>query len=864
MIPMPMLRVQLGVGSTRGASAVADAIRSAIDTSVVEADLARILTTGGYYSPRNIEYLTTLLQTQRRERWLMITVAVFALLLAAFAFAAARILRQRNRIHAAERALRDSERKIRLLANNISEMVLSYDMNRRLVFGNPAVEYTTGYSLHELAKQGFPCCLHPDDRSRMLDLWDTLFQGTECRDEEYRLLTKDGRTRWVVASWGPAQDESGRQVGVQGCARDITERKLAEQALRESDRSFRDLLEGVRFLAIITDLGGTITFCNDYALAITGWSREEVLGRPAKRLLEAPLQVQEAMSIETRPGEGISPFVEGALLEKSGHRRWIRWCSTPVRDSAGRIAGFASLGEDVTELRQLRAESARRESEQRFRNIADAAPLMVWVAGPDKQCTFVNKGWLLFTGRKLDQELGDVWTGAVHPDDLQNCLSVYRSGFEARRGFQMEFRKRRADGEYRWVLCTGLPQFGPGGELAGYIGSCSDITDLKRSRDEDLARQKMESVGHLAGGIAHDFNNLLGSILAQADLAMEEIADGASPRQELMNIQTVASQGADIVRQLMLYSGQETGVSEAVDVSRLAGEMLDLLKVVVSKSAVIETDFGEGLPPVKGNPAQLRQLVMNLVTNASEAIGDRGGKILIRTSRVEAETDVNGVRLEVSDSGCGIGPDLQTKIFDPFFTTKSAGHGLGLAVVQRTVQALGGSVRFETEVGRGTKFHVLLPAAVEAAALGAPAIGAAPPPQRNGNATVLLIEDESALRIAVASLLRRHDFRVIEAAEGDEALQLFREHKEAIEVILLDATLPGISSAELASRLREARPDLKVIGTSAYSRNRVEAMFPGMQMDAFIRKPYDIPELIRLMVTVIPAAEKLDIGAVAS
>ena len=179
--------------------------------------------------------------------------------------------------------------------------------------------------------------------------------------------------------------------------------------------------------------------------------------------------------------------------------------------------------EDVTE-RQERAEAILHESEQRFGSMADAAPVMIWVSGPDMACTFFNKGWLAFTGRTMQQEVGDGWTEGVHPLDLDRCLEIYSSSFQARRSFQMEYRLRRADGEYRWLLDNGVPRFETGGTFAGYVGSCTDITDLKRTQEEDLAKQKLESVGTLASGIAHDFNNLLGGVLAHAELALMEVA----------------------------------------------------------------------------------------------------------------------------------------------------------------------------------------------------------------------------------------------------------------------------------------------------------------------------------------------------
>jgi PAS domain S-box-containing protein len=858
-IPMPMLRSRLGVGSTREASAVADEIRRGIDSSVLDGGLARVLMEGGYYSQRNLEYLTALLNTKRRERWLAVAAYTFAALLVFALFAGDRIRRQRNRIKQTGEALRENEQKLRLMANNLSDMVRAYDMERRLVFANAAVEGLTGF--RGLQDGGALDWVHPEDRFRLRPEWDSLFQGVSFQDREYRLLTKDDRTRWVVASWGPIHDESGRQVGVQGTERDITERKRAEHALRESERRFRELLERVRFVAVITDRDGIITFFNDYALTITGWSREEVVGRRAEEFInpEYLLQATDEKTITLLSSGWIQPYFEGSILEKNGGRRWIRWTTTPVRDSAGGIAGCASLGEDITEVRALRAKAAQHETEERFRTVADTAPLMIWVAGADQRCTFVNKGWLAFTGRTIEKELGHGWTANIHSDDFNYCLASYTAGFEARRPFEIEYRKRRADGEYRWVLGTGVPTFGVDGTFIGYVGTCTDITELKRSRDEDIARQKLETLGTFAAGIAHDFNNLLGGVLAQAEVGLEELTSGQTPHEQLANIRDVAIRGAGIVRQLMIYAGQESSAPELVDVSALITDMLPLLNVIVSKHAIIKTDLGRA-PAVQANPAQIRQLVLNLVTNASDAIGQKDGLISIRTAVSPAGTDLDAhgefIELEVSDSGCGIPREVHARVFDPFFTTKSAGKGLGLAVARAVVHSLGGHIGFETECNHGTIFRVLLPTVGEMAPtqerVDAPfkADGA----DRAG--VVLVVEDEEPLRGATARMLRANGLSVMEAGDGTTALSLIREHYGAIDVILLDITLPGAPSREVLAEARRLRPEVRVIVTSAYGPQKVEESFPNLVVDAFIRKPSRLGELVTTVQRFVGATER--------
>jgi PAS domain S-box-containing protein len=400
------------------------------------------------------------------------------------------------------------------------------------------------------------------------------------------------------------------------------------------------------------------------------------------------------------------------------------------------VIGVVPLAQTLKILRERLAQSQSdqamlRESEARFRNMADTAPVMIWVSDANKLCTFFNKPWLDFTGRTTEEERGNGWVKSVHPDDLDRCFDTYSCAFDARQNFQMEYRLRRADGEYRSVLDRGAPRFGPGGIFAGYIGSAIDVTDLKRAQEEMVARQKLEGLSLLTRGIAHDFNNLLGTIMAEAELADMNLIEGSSPGEEVRQIKRVATRASEIVRELMVYSGQERGHLEAVDLSELIEEMLELLKSSISKRASLQMDLCRHLPAVWCNTTQIRQIVMNLVINASQAIGDKEGVIQVRTSRAAKAEDLTpvdnvdsqrgSVRLEVSDTGCGMRDEEKAKIFDPFFTTKSEGHGLGLAVVHGIVRSHGGAINVISTLGKGTTFTVLLPYPAGLAEIASPA-----------------------------------------------------------------------------------------------------------------------------------------------
>ena len=520
--------------------------------------------------------------------------------------------------------------------------------------------------------------------------------------------------------------------------------------------------------------------------------------------------------------------------------------------------------EDVTE-RYERAQDALRESEERFGRMADAAPVMIWVSGTDKACTFVNKGWLDFVGRTLEQELGNGWTEGVHPEDVKSCLEIYTSSFDARHSFQMEYRLRRADGEYRWLLDNGVPRFEQGAVFLGYIGSCIDITDVKTTQEKDFAKQKLETVGALAGGIAHDFNNLLGGILAHSELALTELASGSSPADELERIRVAAIRGAEIVRQLMVYAGQESEATEVCDVSGIAEDMLELLRVSVSKHVKVETSFGKNLPLVRANSTQIRQVAMNLITNASDAIGDQDGVIRVTTGRVTVHRDspqaaserlAEGeyLQLEITDTGRGMTPEIQARVFDPFFTTKATGsHGQGLVVVRRIVQRLHGTIRLLSAPGEGTTFRILLPAENNTAHATRSTISrAGEETLASREATIFVVDDEDLLRQAVSKMLRKKGLSVIEASSGFGALDVIRAQDEHIDVLLLDVTLPGASSREVYNEAKRLRPGMPVIITSAKPEEMAAASL-ATRIERFLRKPFRLDDLLGMIREVLPA-----------
>ena len=480
--------------------------------------------------------------------------------------------------------------------------------------------------------------------------------------------------------------------------------------------------------------------------------------------------------------------------------------------------------------------------EARFRVVIDQNVDGMVIVGEDGTIRFLNPSAEALFARPKQQLLGGAFGYPVIPGETTE-ITLLR---EEKHPVTVEMRVVEID----W------------GNETAHLASLRDIT-LRKVAEEERKRaetqmqyiQRLESLGILAGGIAHDFNNLLMTIMAHSGLAAKKMPLESPGRDHLQKIEQAALRGGELANQMLAYAGKGRPVIQTINLSTLVEEMGHLLSVSISKLAVLTYDLMAEIPPVQVDPSQIRQVVMNLIMNASEAIGERSGMITLRSGVMAVNRaylsqghvigdlpDGECAYLEVQDTGTGIDEETMEKIFDPFFTTKFTGRGLGLAALLGIVRAHGGAIKVTSQVGEGTSFRILLPCAHTHEFI--PQEGRDGNGSWEGSGTVLVVDDEEDVRVAAQLILEDIGFRILTARDGRAGLDMFRTNLETIQAVLLDLTMPHMSGEELFQEIRQLRPDIPIILSSGYSEEEALKRFAGKGINAFIQKPYQIDSLI--------------------
>ena len=803
-----------------------------------------------------------------------------------------------------DEALKESEERLKALSEASFEAIFLSEKGICLD-QNQTAERIFGFTRAEAVGRHGTEWIVPEDREQvnnnMLSNYKKPYEATALR--------KDGTT-FPCEIQGRRINYQDRSIRITAL-RDITERRRAEKELLKSEERFKRIFENLQDVYYEAGMDGTILEVSPSIDKFSLYNRKDLIGKSLYEIYADPKERDEF--VELILDKGMVNDYEIILKDKDGSQRPCSITTLLMRDSQGTPVKLVGSMHDISERKQ--ADEALRESEDRYRTLVGTIPDPVVVYDSEGRATYVNNAFVRVYGWSREELMGGR-IDFVPPEETEATQEAWRRTledgtvfFETKRwnknGDLLDIQLRTAilrDQEGKHVLSivihrdvTALKQAETAlrkahDELEVRVEKrtvelakaneelCEKIAESKQAEEEKLAlerqvrhAQKLESLGVLAGGIAHDFNNILMAILGNADLALDELSPMSPARGSIREIEKAAKRAAELVKQMLAYSGKGRFVVEPIDVGGLIEEISHLLEVSISKKSVLKHNLAENLPTFDGDVTQIRQVIMNLITNASEAIGDKSGVIALSTGAMDCDRayldDINEVvrasldeplpegvytYIEVADTGCGMDAQTIEKVFDPFFTTKFTGRGLGMSAVLGIVRGHRGALKIYSEVGKGTTFKILFPAnELPDNGFAVRRKDQAEGKDWRGSGTVLIADDEETVCTVVKKMLELMGFSVLTVPDGREALKLFREHANEIVCVLLDLTMPHMDGEETFRVMRRLHPGVTVILCSGYNEHDATQRFAGKGLAGFIQKPYNMAALRKKLMEVL-------------
>ena len=760
------------------------------------------------------------------------------------------ILRCLRRVEIEAAARVETEAELRRWADAFEHcahgIALGNPATQRIIACNPAFARMHGYTVGEMV--GCPGSAMYDQADHEL-LKRNLARSDETGHAQYeiRVRRKDGRHFDALVDVVSVRDDGGKLLYHVVTKQDVTHRKHAAAALRESDEVLRKVIDLVPHFIFAKDEAGRLLFVNNAFAEAHGMKPEQMIGLTDRDFVrdktEAGAFIRDDQEVIS---SGRTKFVpEEKLRGADGRLRLLQTIKMQfMLPLTGRPA-LMGVAVDITEAK--RVEAALRESEERFRAVVENIHEIFWMVAADKsRLLYVSPSYAEIWGRSCESLYAapESWLESVHTEDRERVRSAAKTKI-LNGDYDEQYRVVQANGSERWVRDRGFPIRGKTGEIERIVGVAEDITERKRLEAQFLRAQRMEAIGMLAGGVAHDLNNILAPMLMAASLLKENVTD-PHDREMLTMVESSARRGAEIIRQLLTFSRGADGARLPVQIRHLLKEMGAIVRETFPREIKLVEENPREVWPVIADATQLHQVLVNLCVNARDAMPD-GGTLTLRTENVtlsEAEARARPeakpgvyVALTVSDTGSGMTPEIIERIFDPFFTTKEPGKGtgLGLPTVLTIVRGHHGFMTVTSAPGRGSAFKIFLPAAPGEAET-EEAETNRPFPAGAGE-LILVVDDEAPIRASIQQALQKYNFRVLTAANGKEAITKFLNNRERVRLVLTDAMMPEMGGAALVRALRLLDPQLKFIVTSGLGSESNDGEFATLGVKEILPKP---------------------------
>jgi two-component system cell cycle sensor histidine kinase/response regulator CckA len=773
------------------------------------------------------------------------------------------------RAYEAQKALEESEERFRSISHLVTDYIYSFSVEED---GSLKGEWVSesfvkvfGLTKEEIDERGgWQSMVYPEDLPAMIEHVRRVASG-EKDIIETRFVTRSGQIRWIRDHAIPVWDERTKRVfRIYGAARDITDEKLALEALERSRREMETVISTTPALIVMVDSRGRILLINRALQELTGFRREGLLGKPVLETLVSPEWREEVRArwSDPRSPSFKEPFTF-PLVTAQGAQRLIEWrcAAVPAPEGEGQI--ILATGLDITE--RVLLEQELRDRSNLLEHVLTTSPTVVYIVRPSErgnELVWVSGNVEEITGYSVNEAMEPGWWERnLHPEDRERMLDGARRFWRVgKRLFTSRYRFLKKDGNYMWVRDDIRVLKDERGEPVEAVGAWTDITlamkaeeEARKLQEQLLQSQKMEAVGRLAGGVAHDFNNMLTVIRGYAEVALQRLRPEDPLYENLQEIMAAADRSSELTRQLLAFSRKQTIAPRPLDLNEHIEQARKLLGRLLGEDITLELALEGGLWQVFMDPAQVDQILANLLVNSRDAM-PKGGSVIVETMNVLLDEtyckvhpgSIPGdyVLLAVTDTGCGMTKETLEKAFEPFFTTKAEGKGtgLGLSTVYGIVKQNQGLIYLYSEPGAGTTVKIYIPRYAGGGEM-EEEVGRPKSLPVGERETILLVEDEASLRKLAARMLKDLGYQVLEASSPKEALELCESYKGNVDLLFTDVVMPLMNGRELSERIREMRPGVRTLFMSGYTSNAIAhhgVLEPGME---FIQKPFSMREL---------------------